>query len=156
VKTPDCSFATLQKRDQRFGAVLLLAAECETLGSDWAVPKLKAELLAGVQGKWQKLGRSRKAARGQAQGKPTFLRLWGSLEKHTTAAGGQKVRLLKHFLRELKLPHNDTTQRVKTYNKLLRAASRTERLVQEKVLEKSGLPPVVGTKEVFRELYKLL
>ena len=49
-----------------------------------------------------------------------------------------------------------STQRVKTYNKLLRAASRTERLVQEKVLEKSGLPPVVGTKEVFRELYKLL
>ena len=66
------------------------------------------------------------------------------------------MRLLKHFLGELGLPQNDTTQRVKTYNKLLRANGRTERLVQKKVLEKSGKAPVVGTKEAFRELYKLL
>ena len=77
------------------------------------------------------------------------------LEKHTTA-GGQKVRLLKHFLEELKLPNKDTTQRLVTYNSLLRSASRTERLVQEKVLEKSGLAAVAGNKEAFRELYKLL
>ena len=45
---------------------------------------------------------------------------------------------------------------LKIYNKLLRAASRTERLVQEKVLEKSGSPPVVGTKEVLVENCKKL
>lgn len=149
-------FASLQSRDPSFEAVLFLAAECETLGGDWGTPKLKAELLTSADGEWQKLGGRRKAARGQAQGKPSFLNLWGRLQKHTTAEKGQKVRLLKHFLRELRLPHNSTTQRVETYNKLLRAASRTERLVQEKVLELSGSAPVVGTKEVFRELYKLL
>ena len=149
-------FASLRSRDASFEAVLFLAAECEALGRDWGTPKLKAELLTVAKGEWQKLGGTRKAARGQAQAKPSFFRLWSRLEKHTTAKGGQKVRLLKHFLRELRLPYNETTQRVKTYNKLLHSASRAERLVQKKVLEKSGLPPVVGTKEVFRELHKLL
>jgi len=148
-------FASLQARDKSFGGVVFLAAECEALGSQWGPPKLHAELLTDALGTWQKLGGRRKAARGQAQSKPSFFELWNRLEKHTTA-DGQNVRLLKHFLEEMRLPQNNTPQRMVTYNKLLRSASRSERLVQRKVFEKSGKLPVVGTKAAFRELYKLL
>ena len=154
-KTLRKEFTSLKSREPRFGGVLFLAAECETLAGNWGPFSLKAELLSSPEGAWQKLAGGRKAARGQAQSKPAFLQLWGRLEKHTTTAGVQ-VRLLKHFLQELGLPTNNTAQRRQTYNEKLRVAGRAERLEQQKVLEKSGKAPVVGTRQVFRELYKLL
>jgi hypothetical protein len=146
---------SLKRRDQRFGAVLFLTAECETLGAHWGTAKLNAELLRSEEGEWESLTGKRKAARGQAQNKPSFAQLWTGLEKHTTV-GREKVRLLKHFLQKLRLPFNDTPRRKNTYDSLLRSAKRPDRLGQEKVLEKSGLEPVVGNKATLRELYKLL
>lgn len=149
-------FATLQKKDPRFGAVLFLAAECEALGSQWGPPVLKAELLTSVGGQWLNLTGKRRKARGQAKGKPTFLKLWTTLQKHTTSGDGKKVRLLKHFLDLLRLPSADPGKKKKTYNELLRSAKRSERLETKKVVELAGRDPVVGTKETFQELYKLL
>ena len=153
-KTLRTDFSSLKRKDSRFGAVLLLAAECEALGDNWGQPVLRPELLKAEGGDWESLSSKRKAARGQAQSKPAFSTLWTRLEKHTTAAG-EKVCLHKHFLAELGVPTSNTPDRMRTHNKLLRLAGRGERLAQKKVLEKSGKAPVVGSKQVFRELYKL-
>ena len=149
-------FSDLKKKDPRFGAVLLLAAECEVLGSQWGPLTLKPELLSSVDGDWQQLTGKRKAARGQVQVTPPFVKLWSRLEKHTTAEGSEKVRLLKDFLRLLEKPTANTVQKLGTYNRLLYLSGSVERLVQERVVEKSGKAPVVGTKRVFQALYRVL
>ena len=46
-----------------------------------------------------------------------------------------KVRLLSHFLDQLRLPSADPGRRAVTYNKLLRSAGRSERLQTKKVVE---------------------
>ena len=157
-ETVKTEFASLRRRDRSFGGVVLLVAECEgLLGQGWAPPNLKVYLLRKETGKWQQLvGSTHKAARGQVVGKAAFAQLWDSLERHTAAGSGEKVRLLKHFLQALGKPCTHTVENLLTYNKLLRLSGCPERLTQEAVVEKSGLPPVVGDRDTFWELYKLL
>ena len=149
-------FASLKRRDSRYGGVMLLAAVCEVVGNEWGCPVLKPELLTSEGGEWQKLAGKQSVARGQSRSNATFLQVWGGMAKHTKSEDGAKVRMLKGFLLGLELPREDTTQKMTTYNKLLRLAGCSERLEQKRVVQCSGKAPVVGTKSVFRELYKLL
>ena len=155
--TVKAEFASLRRRDRSFGGVVLLVAECESLGEEWAPPSLKVYLLKSEAGQWRQLvGSTHKAARGQVVGKAAFAQLWDSLERHTAAGSGEKVRLLKHFLQALGKDCAHTVENLVTYNKLLRLSGCPERLKQEAVVEKSGLAPVVGDRDTFWELYKLL
>lgn len=150
-------FGILQRRDGNFGGVILLAAQCESFGSVWGTPLLQAQLLSDPEGTWRDMLRPRLVARGQvATAKPTFAQIWRRMQQHTAKRGGHSVKLLKHFLKELKLPATNANERVRTYNRMLRKVGLSKKLTSQHVLELSGKPPIVGGKAVFRELYKLV
>ena len=118
-------------------------------------PALLCELLQ-ADGDWRALAGSDRVDRGQVAGeKPTFAKVWSKMQK-TVRVGGRSVKLLKHFLEALDLPVADAGKRAATFNKILAKSGSSGRLQQKNVPNISGIPPWVGTKDVFRSVYKLV
>ena len=145
----------VQAKDPSVGGVALLVVKVEKEGVAWGRPALLCELLQ-ADGDWRALAGSDRVGRGQVAGeKPTFAKVWSKMQK-TVRVGGRSVKLLKHFLEALDLPVADAGKRAATFNKILAKSGSSGRLQQKNVPNISGIPPWVGTKDVFRSVYKLV
>ena len=150
------SLPHVQSNDDSIGSVMLLAAKVEKEAGRYAKPVLQACLLKPSSGRWVVMAGSRRTSRGQAkQPKPTFTQVWGKMSIHR-ASDGTEVGLLSHFLQALSLPNRSTGKRAQTLNKLLRSRGPANVLKKRKLPALTGQPPWVGSKKVFRHLFKVL
>ena len=145
--------------DDSVEGVLLVISNCARDGPcHWQVLLLRACLYA--EGDWVDVGVERRRARGRVQGiKRNLSEVFAEMEwfwRPGMVARGAKLGLLAHFLSALGLSKQNATGRAAHFNKLLEEVGSVSKLEQVALPNRDGKAPWMGTKAVFRALYKRL
>lgn len=151
-------FPKVHRLDSSVGGVLLLAASVPKEGRAWGAPVLAAWLWSGSGG-WKCLvkGPPTRVARGQCKvQKPPLEEVFQSMAWMKVPRQAQKVGLVSHFLKKLKLPRNNVGKRCETFNTLFQRERLPHRLEQKEFDNFAGQDPWVGTASVFESLYQFL
>ena len=115
-----------------------------------------ATLRAKGSNTWQNLaGATQRVGRARSKDKAPLAKVLGEMEWNKTASG-ERLGLLSHFLKELRLTCMHPGDRAAILNKQLGKAGHKFRLEKKKLTNCSGPARWMGTKQVFRALYPLV
>lgn len=150
-------FPKEQKRDTSLCGVLLVATRVKRCGRDWGEPTTLVRLWRESTETWVTVADDRrKKGRGQVRGQKLPLRRVLDAVEWVKDEDGHKVGYLKHFLKALSLPGNNTDSRALAFNEQLSARGLTARLEHKAIPGKCGRAPWVGSRETLRRVYDLV
>ena len=143
-------------RHEHMSSVLLLVAKVsKTSRTGWGAPQLLAKLFTLTSGQWVDLTAAGvRVGKGQVPvaSKLPVSFLWPKIEFHRIS--GSSKGLFKHFLQGLGLPTDSPGKRAASLNKALQKEGVRGRLVRHKIPNRPGKAVWMGTKTVFKALYK--
>ena len=145
------------KRDSSLCGVLLVATKVKRCGREWGETATLVRLWKPTAETWVTVADDRRRkGRGQVQGQKLPLRRVLDAVEWVKDEDGRKVGYLKHFLKALSLPGNNTDSRALSFNSQLSARGLTVRLEQKAIPGKCGRAPWVGSRETLRRVYDLV
>jgi hypothetical protein len=153
-------FQTLRASDPRFHSAMLLAARLTQEGAAWGTPAVVAKLL--IDGEWKDItagaDRRPRAGRVSASRKPNLAKVFQKMSwDHVDGrGGGAKYGMVSDFMKEMGLKLGNPGKRAGTWNKIFANANQAMRFSRQKILDKPGSEPWMGTKDAFRFIWENL
>ena len=148
-------FLKLTETSSPFDGLLLVACRCrrQDRGRAWEPPVLQAELWRA--GQWQELTATarRKTTKKEKVARRPVKEVLNKLDWYRRE-GGPKVALAGHFLKEVGKKNHNVGEYAALWNRMLQEDGHTVQL--ERVRFHAGKSPWVGTRNVFKHIYKFL
>ena len=149
------------KADPSICAVMLVVVKAQRVGHTWEPKTLVSQLLLSGCVDWKILaGRPpafKRAGKTNPFTKPSLQEVWDKLgEEEVCPATHQKAYHLKHFLQALGLPCTSLKKRIGAFHEMLLQSGVSTKFRQVKIPGMPGSPPWMGTREMYRALYKSL
>jgi hypothetical protein len=131
------------------GVVLAVAWSSKVAGGGWAAPNLHVELL--TEEGWQQL----KAPAVPKRRLRPLQELFAEMTRHRVPGQAARVGKVSQFLKALNRTKRVVASVARVWNRMLSDDGRPLRLVKKRVGHR-GSVPWVGTKPLFRRMYRLL